>query len=454
LDKDERKKLNELADTTDAAAGELDYYNTPDANLGFEWVGTGNNRRQLACVTSFWYSEHEEEIEGGEKMVTKNDDGEEKISFLKIHRTTIIANAVMKEWGLDENVVYHPNLTYLPMFPVRVFIPNMFGGTNRSVVDLTYDNQDQIDAYKFKIREAVSKDLGKTYVFNGAKMKDLPQEVFANLKAMGIHVTTGVDGEDPGMLDNRPMAEVVDMSMNKDILAYMQLITAENDEMEKVISASKIALGQQTSYVGLATQQQTIARNEMGMSSYTDGFMQYYADLQQYILNKAKIMYMDNEGAEEAELMLSKDGLEFFRNSSEFQIEDMMVRVDVEDIIDEGAKQRLLDIALAMAQNSQHTGFDMEDYLIVETSRTYTEMKKKFAEVIAKKKAESQRNQQQMAMMEAAEAEKQRQFQSGMQERAEQGKDGREMIKAEKDLTIEGMNTAMKAADMNSAPSQ
>ena len=155
---------------------------------------------------------------------------------------------------------------------------------------------------------------------------------------MGIHVSTGGDGDDEDRLSNRPMAEIIDMTLNKDVLAYLQLIAGENDEMQQIINASKIALGQQTSYVGLATQQETIARNEMGMSSYTDGFMQFFADELQYILNKAKVMYIDNEGAEEAELLLSKEGLEFFKNSSEFQIEDMMVRVDIEDIIDDATR--------------------------------------------------------------------------------------------------------------------
>jgi len=446
LDQDERNKITQIANEFDRAGSLINGYNTASTSLGFEWISTNPGRRHVACVTTYWLAEHEYEQDGDHKLVTKDDDGNKEITYLRIHRSTIIGNCVMKNFGPDDNVVYHPNLTYLPMFPLRVFIPNMFGGTNKSPVDLMRDNQDMIDAYKFKIREAISKDLGKTYIFNGRMMKDLPQEIFSNLKSMGIHVSTGGDGDDEDRLSNRPMAEIIDMTLNKDVLAYLQLIAGENDEMQQIINASKIALGQQTSYVGLATQQETIARNEMGMSSYTDGFMQFFADELQYILNKAKVMYIDNEGAEEAELLLSKEGLEFFKNSSEFQIEDMMVRVDIEDIIDDAARTRLLDIALAMAQNSQHTGFDMEDYLVVETSRTYTEMRKAFKKIIAKKKIEGQQAQQQQFMMQQAETEKQQAFQKEQQAMSESGKDNREMVKAEKDLAVEGMKVGMAAA--------
>lgn len=446
LTKKERDLLDSLAVASDESGGLLSQYQIPQAQLGFEWVGTGARRRHLSCVTTFWLSEHYMEDENGKPMRTKGDEGEEYVSYLRIHKATIIANAVMKDYGLDTNVVYHPNLKYLPMFPLRNFIPNMFGGMNRSVVDLMNDNQDMIDAYKFKIREAVSKDLGKTYIFDGSRMKDLPNEIFSNLKSMGIHVSMGTDGETPDMLNTKPMTETIDMTLNKDVLAYVQLIAQENKEMEEVINASKIALGQQTSYVGLAAQQQTISQNEMGMASYTDGFMQYYSDNLQYILNKAKVMYMDNEGAEEAELMLSEDGIEFFKNSSEFQIEDMMVRVEIEDIIDDSARQRLLDIALAMAQNTQHSGFDMSDYLVLETARTYTELKKAFAKILAEKNLKKEEQQKMMMMVESAEREKQRQFQTQQQGMAEKGKNDREMVKAETDLAVAGMDGAFKAA--------
>ncbi len=445
----ERSKLNELADQIDQGGGLLDMYNTPDSGLGFEWISTSPGRRHITCVTSYWMAEHDFEEDGDKELIVKGDDGEEKVTYLRIHKATIIGNCIMKNFGVDNNVVYHPNLTYLPMFPLRIFIPNMYGGMNRSPVDLMRENQDMRDAYKFKIREAISKDLGKTYIFDGSRMKDLPQEIFSNLKSLGVHVSMGTDGEDANVLSNRPMAETIDMTLNKDVLAYIQLIAQEDNEMEQVINASKIALGQQTSYVGLATQQETIARNDMGMSSYTDGFMQFFADELQYLLNMAKVMYVDNPGAEEAELLLSKEGLEFFQNSSEFQIEDMMVKVDVEDIIDENARSRMLDIALAMAQNSQHTGFDMEDYLVVETSRTYTEMRKQFKKIIAQKKVEGQKAAMQQAMMEKAEQESQRKFQLEQQNIAERGKDGREFKKIEKDLAVEGMKTAMRAAEMD-----
>ena len=241
-----------------------------------------------------------------------------------------------------------------------------------------------------------------------------------------MHVTDGSDGEDPNVLDGQRMVETVDMTLDQNVIRYTQLIQEKERMMKEIINASKVSMGQLTSYVGYGSQQQSISQNQLGMATYYDGFMTYYTYLLQYILNKAKIMLMDMDGEEAAEVMLSEDAIKFFKNTTEFQLEDMMVKVDVEDVIDEQSRQRLLTVAQAMAQNADKTGFDWDDYIELETARTYTELKDKMTMKIKKRKMQQQQQQQMAMLQQQAEAEKQRQFAMQQQQMAEGGRNARE----------------------------
>lgn len=459
LTADEKSLLKDLVSTTaqdDSLRIFSERLNSGIPGNGFQWINTvGASSRHIACVTCFWLAEVDEsDVDGSDDaspLRVVRDDDETVDTYLQVHRATLIGNVVMKGYGREKNVVYHPNLQYLPMFPVRAFVPGIMAGITKSPVDRMKAIQRDIDAYRFKIREAASRAMGKVHILNGAKIGLMPggaeQKIYSDLRSMGLTVVPGTDGENPGALDGKPMSETMDFSLERDVMSYVALVKMEDDFMKEVINASDISLGQQRSYIGTATQQQTMNRNDMGTAVYVDGFMQYYAYLCQYALNYAKTMYMDNMGKEEAQLVLSDDAIKFFENSTEFQLEDMMIRVDVEDIIDEGARQRLLDIALAMAQNSQHTGFDYEDYLDVEMSRTYSELRKRVMRKIQKRKRENQEAKAQQMMAQQAEAERNRQFQINQQAMSEQGKDKREMIKAEKDLVTEGFRAGQKFSE-------
>lgn len=111
LDQDERNKITQIANEFDRAGSLINGYNTASTSLGFEWISTNPGRRHVACVTTYWLAEHEYEQDGDHKLVTKDDDGNKEITYLRIHRSTIIGNCVMKNFGPDDNVVYHPNLT-------------------------------------------------------------------------------------------------------------------------------------------------------------------------------------------------------------------------------------------------------------------------------------------------------------------------------------------------------
>jgi len=440
LTDEERELVKEMSITTPGIGFELlNHYNgSSGSDIGFNWWGgpDGRNYRQVAVVTGFWITEVPEDKKvnkkkGGKDITPVHGNDSERYTYLRIDRATMIGNAILTDYGQDYNVVYDSMNPSRPMLPVRTFIPNMMMGMNRSVVDRMKKLQDDIDAYEYKIRQNIGKDLGKVYLINGHKLGegDTVRELVANLKKYGMHVTDGSDGEDPNVLDGQRMVETVDMTLDQNVIRYTQLIQEKERMMKEIINASKVSMGQLTSYVGYGSQQQSISQNQLGMATYYDGFMTYYTYLLQYILNKAKIMLMDMDGEEAADVMLSEDAIKFFKNTTEFQLEDMMVKVDIEDVIDEQSRQRLLTIAQAMAQNADKTGFDFDDYIELETARTYGELKDKMTLKIKKRKMQQEQQQQMMMLQQQAEQERQRQFALQQQEMAEQGRNARESAK-------------------------
>lgn len=441
LDDEERELVKDMS-ITDPGIGFdlLNHYNSSTgSDIGFNWWGgpDGRNYRQVAVVTGFWITEVPEtkkakKKKGGGKEITPiHGNDSERYSYLRIDRGTIIGNAILTDYGQDYNVVYDSMNPSRPMLPVRTFIPNMMMGMNRSVVDRMKKLQDDIDAYEYKIRQNIGKDLGNVLFVNGLKVGDgdSVREIIANLKKYAMHVTDGSDGEDPNVLDGQKLVEKLDMSLGGNVSIYISLIQEKERMMKEIINASKVSMGQLTSYVGYGSQQQSISQNQLGMATYYDGFMTYYTYLLQYILNKAKIMLMDMDGEEAADIMLSEDAVKFFKNTTEFQLEDMMVKVDIEDIIDQQDRTEILTIAQAMAQNADKTGFDWDDYIEVKTARTWAEMKDKMTLKIKKRKMEREQQQQMAALQAQAEQAEQRQFAMQQQQMSEAGKNAREEAK-------------------------
>ena len=441
LNDEERELVKEMSFSEPGIGFELlNHYNgSSGTDVGFNWWGgpNGNNYRQVAVVTGFWLTEVPEDKKvkkgkkGGKEATPIHGNDSERYTYLRIDRATLIGNAIITDYGQDYNVVYDSMDPSRPMLPVRTFIPNMMMGMNRSVVDRMKKLQDDIDAYEYKIRQNIGKDLGKVYLINGHKLGegDTVRELVANLKKYGMHVTDGSDGEDPNVLDGQRMVETVDMTLDQNVIRYTQLIQEKERMMKEIINASKVSMGQLTSYVGYGSQQQSISQNQLGMATFYDGFMTYYTYLLQYLINKAKIMLMDMDGEEAADIMLSEDAVKFFKNTREFQLEDFMVKVEIEDVIDEQSRQRLLTVAQAMAQNADKTGFNWDDYIELETARTYTELKDKMSMKIKKREFKQQQEQQMAMLQQQAEAEKQRQFAAQQQMVAEQGRNARESAK-------------------------
>jgi hypothetical protein len=204
---------------------------------------------------------------------------------------------------------------------------------------------------------------------------------------------------------------------------------------------SKIALGQQQTYVGMNTQVNTIAQNAKGVEYYFASVIKLYADVMQYSIEKQKLVLI-NDGDKELEReILSERGMEYLKLNKDFSFTKLSVRIVVEDVINSESKARLMQMAVAMAQSGQ---MDMLDYLKIETANTYNELMNYFEAAIRRKKKEEaqMKAMQQMQQMAAIEAQGQQLAQLEAMKQA--GQDARHADKMELDATKLGLETGEK----------
>ena len=331
------------------------------AIANFQWWGAVDSDPRIQVITGYFVAN---KADKNGKIKTSAFGG------------TLIGNLVLHEGKELDNIVYHRDDPNMPVLPIIICKPGTILGQNVSPVDRLKKLQDDIDAYELAIKKSISRDKGKVYLINGSvigKGSDSVQ-ISTDFEQMGVHVT-GSRPVDELMLSGNPkMVEMVDMTLDPNVIRYIELIKERRELMRMRISASKVSMGQQNTYIGLETQQNTIARNNLGSGVYFDTILQSYVNVLWYVVNKVKIFMLDPENAEEAESLWGDRHHDFFSLIERWQTEELQIQIGVEDIIDEQARERILAIAHDQAQNVKESGFTMLDYLQVERAQTFTEL--------------------------------------------------------------------------------
>jgi hypothetical protein len=308
------------------------------------------------------------------------------------------------EYGEDSNIVRkHDNPGDVEL-PLKVFIPNMVMGENRSVVARLHQHQDRIDYITNEITKMMTRAKGKVYLINRQKLGTAtPKDVISDFERMGIHITDGsATGEDFVAGQDSRMIEVVDMTLDSNIQLLMQLRQEEERLMEEIVSVPKIALGQQSGYVGAKTQAGTIAQSNLGTTYLYQGYIQFIEKQLGFALNQYKLSLMDEPETEIP--VVGSRGKEYLKMIKDFQFEEMGVYIKVKDFIDEQARERLLALAQASMQNQ---AIDMLDYLRIEKAKTYTDLMNELEYSLNKKKRDAEKQQAMMQMMQQAQQEQQ-----------------------------------------------
>jgi len=417
LGEDAEKVLDSLFTTNGSSTQAMslrDAVNGGPLNTGFQWID-GDGAYRVGCVTGYFIvTEH-----------TKEGD-----QYHTVYKGTLIGDRVLVDFGKANNIIYDDRHPEWPLMPIWIYSPDTVRGRNVCPVDRFRQMQDDCDAYIHKIRQKISRDLGKTYIVYAEDIGGdtaTVSAITADLKNHGITVKNRANGEEP--ISNTRPVEMLDFSLDPNIVTYISLRKEMMQEMRDVVSQSRITQGMQQTYIGGGTQSQTIAQASNGTVMLMQGFIQWFAMVEEYTLNVAKVMLLAAENREEAELVLSEAAGDFFEAIRELNVSDMQVVVELEDIIDDTARAEYKQLALAALQNSKDTGFTFVDYIDVMHSRTATELRRKLKESLERgqlrqDRIRAQEQQMQMAMQQQA-------LQAGMQGQAmkDQNSAQREIIR-------------------------
>jgi hypothetical protein len=370
------------------------------------WAFTYNSVPMLAVVTGYWTGMKDMKYEqtkdkfGNTHYAKPRKNKKGQYWTKTIHKGILIGNKYLVEIGEESNIVRkHDNPGDVEM-PIKVYMPNMVLGENRSVVSRLHQHQDRIDYITNEITKMMNRAKGKVYIINRQKLGTASaKDVISDFERMGIHVTDGsATGEDFVAGQDSRMVEVVDMTLDPNVQQLVSLRREEERIMEEIVNIPKVALGQQQGYVGAKTQAGTIAQSNLGTAYLYEGFIRFIEKQLAHALNQFKVSLLTLEGETPLGLISSR-GKDYVKLTKEFSFEELGVFIKVKDFIDEQARERLLMQAQAAMQNQM---IDMLDYIKIEQAKTYTETVKELQYSLGRKQRQmemARQQQQQMQMM-------------------------------------------------------
>lgn len=410
-----------------------------DNPTGFKWITLRNNQPVVVGIRAYWlglkdinYKKTTDKF--GNEHIRKTDTPEKVTST--VYRGTLFCNRILVDFGENTNIVRNINHKGDAELPIKVYTPGITLGSVRSYASRLHEHQDRIDFYANELVKKVTDAKGKKFVINKNKLgSSTSQQVLQDFESMGFHVTDGnQDGE--GNSQER-IVDVVDMTLDPNITVILELKREEERLMEEIINASKIALGQQTGYVGAKTQANSITQSSYGTLNFYTSFVDYIENNYQFAINQSKIALMaesDNEIP-----LIGKDGVKYMKVTEDFTFEDFRVYIRVIDIISEEAKARLLNIALAFTQNGM---MDPLDYLELERAKSYSDLIKHFRLSLKKKELQQKQREAMMVMAQAAEQERQIAGRLGEAEMRERGANYREELNVGQKIAAEQQQVA------------
>lgn len=303
----------------------------------------------------------------GNEMMADLDEGGYEV--MDIYKGTIVGGKWLVDYGPITNLVENRDNCGMPEFPISIFCPNMMLSQYRSAVSRLRDLQDEIDALKFKVREMVGRAKGKAYIIKGNKLTgniDV-QEIEEDFASLGITVVNS-SGE-VGQGDQK-ISEGVDMTLDPNIQRIWELAALEATEMEEIVSASKSALGQQSRYIGQATQQQNINQSSIGMAYLIDGFMDWLQRNMQYAVDMQKELIAAGK-CKISEFWVGDRNQEFLKLIKGVRTESFLMALNINDPMNEQDKKEIITTVQAFIQNQM---LDPVDYFKLKTLKTKSEM--------------------------------------------------------------------------------
>lgn len=337
------------------------------------------NGKTINVLKMFWIGEHDLRFEqsidkDGELIYTKNKDkfSDKRSSYIiqDIHQVTLIGNIDAVDFGYSNNVIRDSFSKNIPELPIKILTGRTLFNSGVSIIGKIAQNQDKIDALRYKIMEMVGRAKGKSHIING-DVNDVPTSEFvSDLSTIGIHVRKP-SGNQSDVVDNKRTVETIDWTLDPNITLLRDLYLEEERIIEEAVSVSKVALGMQSNTVGKAVQQNTISRSTLGLATIYEDFVKFNEINLQYAMNLSKIV-LTADGDYEGVFAVGDRQIKWMKITKEFSYSDLLLLIKVKDSIDEASKVRLQQYAFAWMQNPD-AGNTMLSVLRLEQAKSWTQ---------------------------------------------------------------------------------
>lgn len=383
--------------------------NIPNSSLrGYIDNGAGITIPILKCYwraskdTRFKVSEPDKY--GNVHVTRKKDDEEGEGDFWleTFYTTTLIGSICQVDYGECFNNVERISDKSKLEPPVKVFTPNVTRGGLESVVKRLYQHQDRKDFLMNEITKYIDKSYGRVLAVNAQMLGDVPfSSVVEDLKRYGITVVNTRSNGEENDQDNKnmPLMEAYDMTLDPNFRFYLELMQQEDAIMEEIAGVSKVALGQQSGYISVNSQQVTIGQNSLQTFPIYMGFLRHICDVLQHVVNQQKNMLADSLSEENQRIpLIGEQGIQYLKEVEDFDLEDFGIFIRVDDVMDETAKAQLSELAVAWSQNPA-SGITPEDIVKLIGAKTFSQAENILEAAFSRNKRDQAKAQQQQMMM-------------------------------------------------------
>lgn len=423
LNDKQREEIKELAKSETYYNNFTSFYNSPVLPCALK----RNNNLLVTVCTTWWNGpvglrKKLQTDKYGNKKIVNLKDGEQdsEYSIMDLHKSTVVANKMLLDWGYESNVVRSADKKSDPQMPIWVLNANTTLGDGVSVIGKVAPLIDDIDLYRKKLTDTVAKSKGKCYVFMGNKMDKSTREMITDFAVMGITTVIGTSGEVDDPNNNKRIVEQVDMTIDPNVTAYIQLRAALETEIENLLNMPKIAQGTQSSIIGMGVQQGTIAQASVGLTYMWSNFLKLNKLAMNHAVNMARILIAS--GKHDMSFMIGDRGEKMMKIIKDTMFEDVMIDLSIKDSVSEQERNTLVQIILAQAQQRI---VSLEEGIAVLDAKTMTELRNE-VKYFDKKREEAQAAQEEAnAQREAAMVAQGNQTELHKKVIEQQGQDGR-----------------------------
>lgn len=358
----------------------------------------------------------------------------------EIYQAELIAGRYLIRCKPADNVVAMAQDSTRLEFPILRFMPNMFLGQSMSEVARLHQLQDQLDMLDFKIMELIGKAKGRKYAIKSDTIAASPKEFIEDLATHDV-IFTKSTGESDDENNRGRMVEGMDFTIDPMIRELNAIYLEREKRMENIASTSDVGLGQQGYYVGLGSQQQTIAQNNNGVAYLNDMFFDFMVYNMRYQCNMMK-NFLASHPDHKYRALLGDGAMRFIQMNKDKIFDYVYVALYLEDISTEQQKARWTSILQAFSQNPDY-GIDGLDILKLDMSNTPRVTIDAIERNIRKNKRDKQKREDAQMMQQAQVAQGAAQIEMQQTAMHEENENQRVAFKAEMDALTKGFTDAV-----------